>query len=68
LALGEKELPELPESKTVILEQADRLDTEAFTRSIIREVQCDFVLRGSATAELEVQTRPTETLIRQGEE
>jgi len=68
LALGDRELPDLPESKTRILKQADLPDTEAFARSIVRELTSDYVLNGSSTVELVVQKRPTETLIRREKE
>ena len=43
----------------------DKLDTRTFTSAIVRSIESRYVLSGSASAEFEVQTEPTETLIRQ---
>ena len=65
VALGAKELPDLPGSRTAILLQTDKLDTRSFTSAIVRSIESRYVLSGSASAAFEVQTEPTETLIRQ---
>ncbi len=65
LALGTKELPDLPESKKLILKEAEKLDTRSFTRTLVRSVASEYVLGGTASAAFEVQDKPTETLIRQ---
>ncbi len=65
LALKQQELPNLPESKSAILSGTGKIDIRSYTETIIRPVKIGRVLSGSATAEFEVNSEPTETLIRQ---
>jgi hypothetical protein len=68
LALGQRELPDLPESRKMILSQADKADSKSFAHALVEEVASPYVLTGEAQAELEVQAEPTQTLIRRHEE
>ncbi|MFA6135495.1 MAG: hypothetical protein WC869_15895 [Phycisphaerae bacterium] len=67
LALGQKELDNLPESRTRILSEAMQSDKEIrqFTPAVVTSQQTTFVLSGSAQAGIVVQKHPKETLIRQ---
>jgi len=64
LALGTRELDELPETKARILSQARILDTHAFRKSLVRNVRTAYVVSGSASAAFEVRKKPNETFLR----
>ncbi len=64
LALGQKELPDLPQSKSLILAEAARVDTHTFGKSIKSEIITKYVIRGSAKATFKVVEKPAETFIR----
>jgi len=61
LALDKKELPDLPPSKAAVISQARLIDTRAFRRTLVREIKTDYVLTGSAGADLEVTKHRRET-------
>jgi len=61
VALQQKELPDLPGSRTAVITQADRPDTQTFTRAIVRHRPCRYVLSGKAEAKLELRRRLHET-------
>jgi len=63
LALGQKELPEMPPSKAAILRQAEKLEARTFSKTLVREVDGGTMFNGSATAKFKVQSEPTETLV-----
>jgi len=65
LAIGSRELPDLPGSKRAIIESAGKLDTRAFRSATVRSMATELVLSGSAEGRFRVQAEPTETLIRQ---
>jgi len=65
LALGQRRLVDLPESKAGILADADLLDVHVIGRSKVQTVPSRWVLSGSAGAKFEVQRRPSETLLRE---
>ncbi len=65
VAIGDKELPDLPESRRGILLEAKILDTRSYTRAKVRPIETEYVLSGSATASFQVQAKPAETLVRQ---
>jgi hypothetical protein len=64
LALGQKELPDLPESRALLIAEANLLDTHVFTESLRRTAPSLYVLKGQAAAEFTVQSKPRETLLR----
>jgi hypothetical protein len=64
LALGQRELPDLPASKGQIISQARILETRAFRHSIVQTAKTDHILEGSASANFRVERRPDETLLR----
>jgi hypothetical protein len=64
LALGQRELPDLPGSKGQVIAQAHILETRAFRHSIVQTAKTDFILEGSASASFRVERRPDETLLR----
>jgi hypothetical protein len=65
LAIGSKELTDLPESRKNILSQAALgSDAKTFTQSLVIPVSCDYVLVGEATATLEVQRELKQTPMR----
>lgn len=64
LALKQQELPNLPESKSAILSGTGKIDIRSYKETIVRLVKIDHVVSGSATAEFEVNSEPTETLVR----
>ena len=66
LAVKQQELPDLPDSKARILAEAERLDSKQFSEALVRSVQTDYVLQGSASAGFRVQIHPQQTLMRQG--
>jgi len=64
LALGQRELVDLPESKAGILADAQLLDAHVTGQSKVETLPSRWVLSGSAEAKFEVQRRPSETLLR----
>jgi hypothetical protein len=66
LALGQRELPDLPPSKASVIAQAVPLETKSFSRSLVRQAGTDYVIVGSAGAQFVVRTEPERTLIRGG--
>ena len=64
LALAQRELPDLPQSKATILSQAGMLDTRSFSRSIVRTLKTDRLITGSASARFRVEREPAETRLR----
>ncbi|MHC4294582.1 MAG: hypothetical protein ACYSTL_03260, partial [Planctomycetota bacterium] len=68
LARGVNELPNLPPSRTAILQQAGDVDTRAFSSVIVRSMATGMVLSGSAVAEFEVKDKPKQILIHQQKE
>jgi hypothetical protein len=64
LALGQRELPDLPASKGQVIAQARILETRAFRQSIVQTAKTDYILEGSASANFRVERRPDETLLR----
>jgi len=64
MALGQKELPDLPEGKAVLLRDARLIDARAFTRTIVRTQPSEYVIEGAAKASFEVRRDVDETLIR----
>ena len=66
LAVGGRELADLPESRRDILSQAaPPADTTTFTESRVVSAPCDYVLTGQATATFEVERETTLTPTRQ---
>jgi len=63
LAIGQKELPDLPPSKAAILMQSKPLDLSAFRRANVQTVKSDYLIRGSAGATFTVRLKPTETRV-----
>ncbi len=63
LAIETGELPDLPESKAVPIIQSDKLDTKVYMKSLVRDVQFEYVLNGSAEATFEVQEKPQESRV-----
>jgi hypothetical protein len=63
LALGQRELPDMPESKAGILAQADKLDTRMYSKTDVQSQKTDYVINGSAAASFTVQQRPKQTLL-----
>jgi len=63
LALGKDELPDLPPSKASMIVQSGKLDTKIYIKSLVRDVQSEYVLNGSAAVSFEVQDKPGESLI-----
>ncbi|HAU36244.1 MAG TPA: hypothetical protein DCX07_00820 [Phycisphaerales bacterium] len=61
LAVGTREMSDLPPSKAAILRQSQPLDLFRFTRSAVRTADCEYVLNGSASAKFTVQAEPKET-------
>jgi len=61
LAVGTREMSDLPPSKAAILRQSQPLDLFRFTRSAVRTADCEYVLNGSAAAKFTVQAEPRET-------
>jgi len=68
LALGTKELPDLPGARMAILREAAKLDAVTYTDAVVKELPSRYVLQGSATAKIEIQETPAETLVRQQKE
>lgn len=64
LAVRQKELPDLPASKMQILSQDSKTEATAFSRSLVRAVQGEFVYNGTVGASFEVKKQPRETLTR----
>ncbi len=65
LALKQQELPNLPESKSAILIATGKIGIRSYKDTIVRQVKIGRVVSGSATAEFVVNSKPTETLVRQ---
>ncbi|MFB3893774.1 MAG: hypothetical protein ACE15C_17310 [Phycisphaerae bacterium] len=63
LALGQKELPDLPESKARLIDEANLLDTHVFTDSVKATMPSQYVLKGDVSAAFTVQAKPQETLL-----
>jgi hypothetical protein len=66
IALGEKELPDLPASKAAMIKQANLLDTRTFGRSLLRQTKVNYVLTGSARASFTVTKHRSQTPISGG--
>ncbi|MDY6912971.1 MAG: hypothetical protein SVT52_00715 [Planctomycetota bacterium] len=66
LAVGSREMPDLPESKARILSEADLSDMHKFTQTLVRSLPSDYVLRGTVMAEFQVRRQPKETRLREG--
>jgi hypothetical protein len=64
LAIGQKELPNLPPSRAQIIDQAKLLDAKRFTDVLEQSIETQCVLVGSSDASFTVEDRPRETLIR----
>lgn len=64
IALGPKELPDLPDSRARILREARLPDTTTFTRAIVRTMPAKYVMFGSTSASFRVEKRPKPTLLR----
>ena len=65
IALGQRELPDLPDSKAAVLAEAGIVDTQRFTESLVVSVPSPFVLSGQAQASFEVQKHPKKTILRE---
>jgi hypothetical protein len=63
LALGQGELPDLPDSKAHIIAEAGKLDTFRFSRTLEEAVKVDYLISGSAIANFEVQRQPNQTIL-----
>jgi hypothetical protein len=63
LALGEQELPDIPESKGRLLLEGGQPEANAFTSSVVRPLETQYVLEGSAAAEFEVANHPSQRSI-----
>jgi len=64
LAIGTRELPDLPQSRAKIIAEARRIDTKTFTQALVREQKTKYVLSGSAAARFTVRAKPQSVLIR----
>jgi len=64
VSLGQRELPDLPDSKAHVLVEAGKLDTFRFSRTLEEAVKTDYVLTGSAAASFEVQKNTNQTILR----
>ena len=65
LAVGTKELPDLPRSRAWIIADARKLYTFNFARPIVQTVKTKYVISGSASVSFTVRDRPAETLLRE---
>ena len=65
LALGTKELPDLPPSRAGIIADARKLYTFTFTRPLVQTVNTRYVVSGSASVTFTVRDKPAETLVRE---
>jgi len=65
VALAARELPDLPDSKALILAQARPMDASPFAEALVRTVPTDYVLYGSAGAAFEVRREAGEIRIHQ---
>jgi len=63
VALGQRELPDLPDSKAQLIRQAQLPRTYKFTDVLERAVQLPYVTDGSAAAGFTVRREPTEILL-----
>lgn len=64
LTLGQKELPDLPESRATIIGDAGLLNTHKYSEAISTSILTKYVLSGEASAEFTVQAKPKEILLR----
>ena len=65
LALGTRELPDLPPSRARMIVEARKLYTFNFTRPLVQTVKTKYVVSGSAGASFTVRDKPAETLLRE---
>jgi len=65
LALGTKELPDLPPSRAGIITDARRPYTFTFARPVVQTVKTRYVISGSSSATFTVRDRPGQTLLRE---
>ncbi len=65
LALGARELPDLPPSRAQIIIDARKLYTFSFTRPLVQTVKTKYVISGSASVSFAVRDEPAETLLRE---
>ncbi len=63
IALQQRELPQLPDSKARMIREANIPRTHKFTDVLVRPVPAEYVISGSARASFTVKLRPTETLL-----
>jgi ribosomal protein S28E/S33 len=64
VALGQKELPDLPDSKARLIREAALPEARQFTETLIRTQPSPYVLGGQASATITVQDLPQKTLLR----
>jgi len=64
LALGKKELPDLPESKSKILSETPKSDIKTFEDVLVRSKPTAYFIAGSAVASFEVRKHPKEIILR----
>jgi len=65
LALGTRELPDLPPSRAQIIADARKLYTFTFARPLVQTVKTTYVVSGSASVSFTVRDKPAETLLRE---
>jgi hypothetical protein len=63
LAIGQNELPHLPRSKAVVLDEARLLDTHNYRDVLQTQTDSDFALSGQAQCEFTVEQTPNQTLL-----
>ena len=68
LAVGTRELPDLPESRADILAEARRVDSRSFRRTLVRDLKTPYVIEGAASANFTVRANPPRILLRGQEE
>jgi hypothetical protein len=64
MAIGQNELPHLPKSKAVILDEAHLSDASNYQDVLQTQLDSDFALTGQAQCEFTVQQTPNQTLLR----
>lgn len=64
IALGQKELPDLPPSRAIILAEAKKIDTRIFRKVLVKPMKTKYVLSGSTSAMFKVKQKPQETRLR----
>ena len=64
IALGQRELPDLPVSRAKILADAKILDTRSFRQSLVQTIKTRYLISGSIHASFRVRREPGETLLR----